>query len=90
MAKLTFPAAAKPYRGFIEQLRGWATTTASFIERNPGSKGAIADQLRPLANASGAALVETATVLASVGSGSGTTATITVSAAGVITAVVLS
>lgn len=97
MAKLSFPVASAPYRGFIGEIRGWFNRIASFLEKSPGSATTINAHLQTLATKTGFVQTQPATkqlisngqavtgVTLTGTAGAGKTATFTV-AGGVITA----
>lgn len=53
MAKLVFPGASAPYRGYISEVRTWLQMIASFARQSPASNAVINEQLAVLAAATG-------------------------------------
>lgn len=98
MAKLTYPAVGKPYRGFIGEVRGWFNRIASFTDNSEDSKSVLNTQIAVLAAKTGyeTALPATQTKISNgqqlvvpVTGTYATKATVTV-AGGVVTAIALS
>lgn len=42
MAKLVFPSVGKPHRGYLGEVRGWLRNIATYLDRQPGAKAAVA------------------------------------------------
>lgn len=57
MAKLVFPGAGSPYRGFVGEVRGWLNRIASFAEKSPGAVATLVAQLNVLATKLGSQVV---------------------------------
>ena len=98
MSKLNFPNVGKPYRGMVELYRAYFQEIASHVEKSTGLAAVIRSQIQPLLTAIGytPSLPATQTIVSNgqvrnpvTVTGSGTTATFTVSG-GQVTGIALS
>ena len=90
MSKLTFPAVAAPYRGFVDKLRNWMRETATFVQDSPASRAEVVSQIGAFVNDETTTIVSSAQVLTGVApSGTYTTSVTFTVANGAITAIVL-
>jgi hypothetical protein len=48
MAKLVFPSANAPYRGFVGEVRGWLNRIASYVQNSPQAAPILSEHISAL------------------------------------------